>query len=463
VVPLEDEFVREAFVASLPGRLEVRRSSLGKLMRRSRLAAVLVSAALLVASCGGAPQSGAATPSAEPPATGQASPTEPPSVSPSPTPSPTSAPIAWSRLAWSDGVKLGDGQFVSDVVPWGDGYVGVGGVDTGSGLDVAFFTSTDGLHWTLAAREQTAQSNVWAEHVAAVGNRLLAVGQAVMNDPLERPDFPPPLWASDDGTTWRQANTATWDAAWSPNWPRWLVSSPRGIVAASVGTDPIVLFSTDGSTWTRATLPVAELAIASDAIAWSGGFVIVGRDGQPDPRTEACQHSCPPPGVGRPAAWISADGVHWSEASVEGNEVAGAGLGRVVGVAAGFLALGTDSTADYYARTMTSWTSSTGRSWSMAPGLQLPAGLGAYPVLAADGRQGVVIGFVPDASGLPVWVSSGRAAWTRVSSDAAPLAGCDPSSTCLRPQRAWIVPDGVILMATPGPILPETFWFATPS
>ena len=429
------------------------------------LALALVAA--LSTGCVGSPAASPAptiSPLATPTATPLATPTPTPSATPTASPPATPRPIGWTNLTWSKGVVATEGRFVLDLVRWGDGYVGVGGVDTGSGLVTAFFASKDAIHWTLVKRLPATQSEivagVVARDVVRIGNRLLAVGGAVMNAPGQQPDFATPLWVSDDGTTWTQVHSSTWDAA-SP-WSGWLLSGPQGVVAVRGGTDAIVLHSLDGSTWARTTLPATERAIAKDAIGYAGGFVIVGRDGQPDVLTEVCDASCPPPGVGRPAAWTSTDGIRWSEATVEGDAVAGAELSRVVAVRAGLVALGIKGTADHNDLKMTSWTSKDGRTWPIVSTPQLPFAKTSYPVYAADGDRAIVLGRAPEGSGPAAWTTSDGVVWTRLAfADIPAQVECGESS-CLTLGHAWLVPDGVIVMGTPGPMTPETFWFAKP-
>jgi hypothetical protein len=233
------------------------------------------------------------------------------------------------------------------------------------------------------------------------------------------------------------------------------------VLAVRADTDTVVLHSLDGSAWTRTTLPATERAIVEDAIAYADGFVIVGRDGQPDHYSEVCDSSCGP-GVGRPAAWISADGVRWSEATVEGNEVAGAELRRVVAVRAGFVALGINSTADYYDLKLTSWTSEDGRTWSIVSDPQLPFATTSYPVYSADGDRAIVLGRASEGSGPAAWMTSDGVVWARLAFANSPAEVECGESSCLRLKQAWLVPDGVIVMGTPGPMTPETFWFAQP-
>ena len=244
-------------------------------------------------------------------------------------------------------------------------------------------------------------------------------------------------------------------------WPDWLAAGPQGVVAVRGGTDDaIVLHSPDGSTWGRVTLPATERAIAKDAIGYADGFVIVGRDGRPDVLTEVCDASCPPPGVGRPAAWISPDGVRWSEAMVAGNDVAGAELSRVLAIRTGFVALGTKTTADHDSLKRTSWTSEDGRTWSIVSDTPLPFATTPYPVYAANGDQAIVLGRAPKGSGPAGWTTSDGVVWTRLAFTNSPAeVECDEDS-CLRLEQAWLAPDGVIVMGTPGPMTPETFWFA---
>ena len=75
-----------------------------------------------------------------------------------PTAIPTPGVAAWTGLDWAVGtVDDGSWWVIKDLVPWGDGYVGVGASRQRDGnfeiSSPAFFTSADGLHWTLAQTE----------------------------------------------------------------------------------------------------------------------------------------------------------------------------------------------------------------------------------------------------------------------------------------------------------------------
>ncbi len=406
------------------------------------------------------PPSGEATPS------GEASPTASPSVLPTPVPTP--APVAWSSLSWSQGVPAPGN--VLDVVAWGDGYVGVGSTWGVAAVDAAFFTSPDGVHWSRTAQMPT-DGDVWAQWVVRVGNRLLAIGSVDWQG--ASPDYSPPLWVSTDGRTWIEVNSPSWDAALTQAFRGSvrLMSGPGGVMAVRMGTDPVVLFSPDGSTWTRATVPATERVIAKDVVASSSGFVIVGRDGEPDTLTEVCESTCPPPGTGRPAAWTSADGIHWAEAAVEGTAAPGGELRKVLPMRAGLVALGVDSSdAVQNVGPLSTWISTDGLSWLLVRNGNWPIGTGEYlPVVAADGEHAIVFGWAPEGSDLAAWTSTDGVRWTRLSFIAganAPVIDCG-RETCVRMGDAWIEPDRVIVMAagdatatTAGTA--ELFWMATP-
>jgi hypothetical protein len=341
----------------------------------------------------------------------------------------------------------------------------VGGIDTGSGLDAAFFTSADGVHWTVTQQQSTSRSQyvagVVAGHVVRIGNRSLAVGDAVMEAPPLHPDFAPSLWLSDDGFGWTRLHSPSWDAAMQGIGVWRLISGPAGILAVSnrLRDDSIVLHSPDGSRWTQATLPATEHAIATDATAYADGFVVVGRDGQPDIVSEVSDPTDRPPGIGRPAAWTSADGIHWSAAMVEGKEVAGAELSRVVAVQASLVGLAIDRTIGDDPKA-TLWTSKDGRTWSIAGDAPWPFVGTSDPLFAAEGGRAVVFGRAPEGPGPAAWMTSDGLAWGRLTfADTPGGVGCAEPS-CLRLGQAWVVPDGIIVKGSAGdPPVPETFWF----
>ena len=150
--------------------------------------------------------SASATASAE--ASPSVTPTPTLEPAPTPTPEPTPTPIArWTGLTWSDPVTPSFVVHLNDLVPWNDGYVAVGTVETESGPAARILTSPDGLNWTVAVRS-------WLRPLAAAprhpGRRaarvqpadhrpLLPPGQVVGAPPRHRSSG-----ARSDGEHWSQ-------------------------------------------------------------------------------------------------------------------------------------------------------------------------------------------------------------------------------------------------------------------
>ena len=374
---------------------------------------------------GSSPSPTLATPTNEPTATGRpsAAPTaEPtPTVAPTlvPTPAPTPVPPSgWIGIDWSEAVvpfphQPGDGwpgisTVVDDIVEWDGGYIGVGGInDGGACREAAFFRSADGLHWEITFRAGSGEDRtptMCPRFVAAMGDGLVALAQ-------ER------IWRSDDGVAWYELDPAGLRGVWTNRGEELidLAVGPAGLVVIGRPVnsyDSIVAFSADGLTWSRVDLPAREEAVVWDATAWRNGFVIVGRDGQPD---EGGSPSGPytHPGIGTPAAWTSGDGLAWRQAEVEGDSVKAGVLARVLGGRGGLLAIGNDIgvSAQYEeidALGVGAWSSSDGISWDKIGRLDelVPAAW----MLESDGTNIVALG--DDAA---IWVSADGRAWQAVS------------------------------------------------
>ena len=161
---------------------------------------------------------------------------------------------------------------------------------------------------------------------------------------------------SKDGVAWTKVPYPNADDAYGPvgltsDGDRWLFIQGR---QPTTGTEVWALTSTDGTDWTE-TL-VAQMSRgsgspdtvgASAATFGSGGFVIVGQviDGE----------------VPSPIAWVSADGVTWTEATMKALPVPAGdtGLRSVVAFEGGYLAAG------YRLEEFPSfWTSVDGSSWA---------------------------------------------------------------------------------------------------
>jgi hypothetical protein len=364
----------------------------------------------------------------------------------SPTSSASAAPVpeTWTGLHWSAPVAPPDGTQIRDILAWGGEWVGVGVYqqsDTQSGV-AAFLTSSDGTHWTVAYHYNALEIPT---HLVPLGKGLLAVSdQGVM---LGGCCSTPSLWQSDDGSTWYGIQPrGDWNA-WIPDVHLLGVAGgPNGVVVIASGPDsaPIILHSTDGRTWTRVSLPASfDHAILLDVTAFGGGFVVVGRDGQPDVPSNTGPTTR---GVGKPAAWISSDGVTWTAAQVEGSPVAGGQLSVVAAGAAGLYALGEDGLPPGADLLRSAWVSTDGRTWQRA---RSDHGVTSITQLAGDGQR--ILRLTPDeqhALRWLAWVSAEGLTWTNLpfagATDTLPVGGMPGGGDPLG--QVWVGPSGVIVI-----------------
>ena len=433
-------------------------------MVRLRIAApvgLIAAGALILSSCSPA-ASGSAT-------------TLPPSTSPAPsataTVEPTPVVSSWTGLEWSAPVVPfpTESSWITEIVQWRDGYVGVGGTNAplGSGLGTVF-ASTDGLHWTITFQADLPEG-WYFDHLVPLGEGLLAVSnmrgiscpENTSPCPPEGTDLSNRLWYSDDGASWTQIDSPSWRAALGTGAGSLsVVGGSEGVVAVALSGD-LVVHSNDGQTWERIEgLPAATGAIIRDLAAYQGRFVIVGRDGEPDPFSQAGPQ--PPPGIGRPAAWISDDGVTWIAAEVPGSDVAGGELRAVAAGANGLFAIGINrAIQDAFEAPTSGWASADGRTWRLVG--ELGADLPDTELLVGDGVHMVILGSdSPGSPTLAASISSDGAAWTRLTfSGTTTLPGIGqwnpPSGISL--VWALVVSDGMIVRGT-GAIHLE-LWFAT--
>ncbi len=447
-----------------------------------RVLLVIVGLAVLALSCAGGPIPSTVSAGTVLPSQASVEPSEStgvPTLGPTPTalPTLTSGPtrspetLTWSGLRWSGGVLGASDQtgyaFISDILPWADGYVGVGSFNsTVGGSDSAFFTSRNGLQWTITERaaQVASQESPGPQFLVRVGSGLLAVSD---NDGFA----PPNLWRSDDGLTWSAVDSPSWRTAWTNGNLLAVASGPAGLVA--VGSEglsvmepgaPVIAYSRDGASWSRLDLPSTFAhAIFMDVQASTRGFVIVGRDGKPD-ATPAHGGAL---GVGRPAAWISTDGRTWTAAQVDGSAVAGGQLSAVAAGAAGFFAEGRADGSG----ARSGWASTDGTTWRLIGkvGKDLPTAT----LVAGDGMHLIMFGREScRTTALMAWVSTDGVNWTSLAfsgSTAIPDAVAGPICEAngieiwkaggMSVSDAIVAPNGVLVVGSGD--LPQEFWFAT--
>ena len=403
----------------------------------------------------------------------------------SPTALPTPGVAAWTGLDWALGTTAqGSCWDINDIVPWGDGYVGVGSSRERLGgnciptspVSPAFFTSRDGLHWTLAQEgasvdeDPASQDQEWfPARIEPVRGTLLAVGHNPWGPSA------PKLWRTEDGSSWSPLDSPTWRDAVASNEFISVAAGPSGVVVvAAEGTTagmnpqgpPLIIHSSDGVTWHRLDLSaVFDKAHFRDVTAYAGGFVIVGRVGD----TEV---GGGPPAVGRPAAWISPDGLTWVAAEVAGAQAAGAVLSTVIAGADGLFATGRQ--IDTTEMSGQGWASTDGRSWQLRGkmGTDLPLATGN---VVGDGEHMVMFGREScKTTELSAWTSLNGVTWTRLAFSGAtaslptisgPICNDDGtegwSTGGLGLSYAVVARDGVFVVASSSAPVAPSYWFLT--
>jgi hypothetical protein len=439
----------------------------------------------------------AATQSAGPSASASATlaeptPTAQPTATHAPTPTPTPGVAAWTGLEWVAGTTApGSWWEINDIVSRGQGYVGVGTArhgDHAAGtvtISPAFFTSIDGLRWTLAqegdpvVEEIAGQDEEWfPARVVRVGETLLAIGHNPWGPSA------PKLWRSEEGLTWTPLDSPTWREALASNELISVAAGPTGVVVvAAEGTTagmnprglPLILHSTDGVTWDRLVLSsVFDKAYFQDVTAYAGGFAIVGRVGEAEVRGG-------PPPVGKPAAWTSVDGVTWVAAEVEGSEAPDASLYIVAAGANGLFTTGYRTEFTSWQAPRSAWASADGRSWQLRGemGTDLPQAIdlpnaAEYPTnVTGDGAHMVMFGREScKTTELVAWTSLDGVTWRQLAFSGAsiylvlipgPICNDDGTEGAVvgtpTVSNAFVTADGVFVVTTSSAPTPPTYWF----
>lgn len=359
----------------------------------------------------------------------------------SPSPQSTSQPPragSWTELRWSAPSPIPEQAALLDLVSWHDGYVAVADVAGPDGHVGAALISPDGVRWERTATFPANPSIVaTATQLVAVVNRL----------------GPPPsveAWVSVDGRSWqRQERLALASATITK-----LAARDRTILAAGIDANGRTMLwsSADGAQWSQGQAP-APRAIVRSVAAVSDGFLAVGRDGEPDVGSGGVRVA----GVGRPAAWRSADGRAWSAAQVQGVDAAGAQLSEVFHVADGFFAIGSDATAPgQNPRTALIWVSADARDWRI---VGPPEHWGRA---SANGRQAVVFSAADFGTvAVGAWSSLDGRDWTQLSfgGDVADIPAFEMAvGQSSRVDQIFVVSRGVIVIGQQNG--QPTAWFA---
>jgi hypothetical protein len=415
------------------------------------LAIAIIAAAILLGPRGlfglGSGPSPTPLPSLEPTASFAATPT----VGPTPTAEPTpTRELAWIGLDWSEPILLSsahDPTFrVTDSLWWDGRYVGTGyvirGVDPQTGVVTSpsgginriplFLESPDGVNWDVVQEMEAfldGQGDSYAHPVRVVpaGDRLVAWSGYLWGG------GPRTLWQSDDGQSWATIDSPSWREGWTGR-AKAIAGGASGVVA--IGAEGpgccmnpdgpgIIGHSTDGVVWTwLSDSPEFAHASFTDVAATRDGFVLVGWIGETEAEARERDRSGEAEPLGRPAAWTSTDGVSWVPSDVEGPEIEGGRLARVLVSSDGLFATGMAAPHEHWWEPTTGWASVDGRAWSLIG--TLGGDLPSVSVMASDGQRMVILG--PESSAtstLAGWTSTDGSTWTRLVFSGAPAPAVD--------------------------------------
>jgi hypothetical protein len=345
----------------------------------------------------------------------------------------------------TDGGLIGIGTWLTSEAP------------DGTPRHPTIWTSSDGAVWERLpdSRAFVSPRERWEETVLdLVGNEhgFVAVGVEEFDDASSADAA---AWLSPDGRTWTRAQVEDGTGRTMDQ----VIATSDGFVAvgeseysfhAGMGAGTAIWTSTDGAAWIR--LPDAQApprgTRLGDVVAAGDSFLATaefehapGRENQPRPDVTD-------------GIWRSADAIHWQ--SVAGSPL---GIGKVVAVAGGFVALGSSQEESGLTRPI-AWGSTDGRVWSrvaLPRPSDIPAGISIYAGQVANGPAGLVaFGERDDNYSTIGWSSIDGTVWS-------PLALTEALKGA-RIERAEPVTGSILLLgqrSTDGVFAPAD-WLLTP-
>jgi hypothetical protein len=252
---------------------------------------------------------------------------------------------AWTSLTWektSPKPFESDETIVNDAIAVGNGFIAVGTVQTDGHLTGRVWRSVDGRSWERI--DDPGIAAMVPARILAVGGTLVLLGDRHATGDREKNVE---LWRSADGRTWTQGPTLPVPGdglpaaggpagillpvdhdtyligpdliAWTrtTNWPtdvylgtpvwsggRWIQPGATGVVGANAPTKASIWTSTDGRTWTAASVDPSAGAVRRVYPAQDGVLAL----GQSSNLCLVCKGLFIPPGV----AWASSDGMIWT-------------------------------------------------------------------------------------------------------------------------------------------------------
>ena len=350
----------------------------------------------------------------------------------------------WGGLDWHAPVPAPDG-FMREVIPFGDGFVAVGAVQGSDRTSAAAWISADGSTWERTLLAGRAGGYAQIDQVVTTPTGLVAMGSAGVEHctgsgegGVRCKPLPIAFWTSTDGRSWTRLPTSTtFDGAEVTG----LASGPGGLIAVGdQGFDrPRLWTSTDGSTWQSQSLDpiVFGKAHFGTVAPFPGGWLIAGSTGG----------TLPGPGGGfdsatgsQGAVWVSADGLAWHAATVNG-QGSGTVLRNLYQGADGLVAEGSLEGDKSGAL----WTSNDGESWTLAP-VDEYGSYHTFP-MATDGQRIVGDSYV-QRDKISFAVSANGLAWRTLADIGATATKPEWSGTehGASADSAVVLPDGVLFI-----------------
>ncbi len=279
-----------------------------------RIAATFV--IVLVAACATPGASRPSIAAASPSSYADASPAATTSATPLP-----SARADWTALRWAAPALLAPYENVSDVVSRTGGYVAVGSFQNANGgIQAATWWSPDWRTWTRTMLDLPASGWSSIGNVLPVGTGLVAIGvsgetKCVPPEGEGQVCAPTPVafWTTTDGHHWTAAAAPPAMAGLTVD----AVASNGSLLVLAGDTSwdqPAIWTTTDGAIWQREALPADFTDAQFAGVAAVGtGFVLTGSTGGVQPTCCVTGNSDT-----TPAAWVSPDGMTWEPAIVDG-------------------------------------------------------------------------------------------------------------------------------------------------
>jgi len=315
---------------------------------------------------------------------------------PSPAPSPSITPppipadfVPWPDLVWTTAELPARpagaaNERVAAVTASAKGFAAVGYRETGDVRDGVVWSSVDALRWTVTV--DPAFRGIELTDVAVAPSGFVALG-------VESPDGEHPtavVFGSDDGKQWRRLAPLP---TTGDTYPGSVAGSSAGVVV--FGSDAVGAVaawrSADGRTFERVALtgPAADGVI--DPHATDGGFIALGTKD------------------GAPVLLRSTDGSSWAATPIDPRTDADASnvvAGRWGIVVQGIVSPDCDATADSCIPTDLGWWSVDGARWAVLPGGDDSPVVNGVSLLVPAGDHGLLA-----IDGANAWTSPDGWAW----------------------------------------------------